>query len=212
MRLEQRDEQILCMLARKVRLITIPQLAASFWTNTNAGQAQVRRRLCRLASAGLVVKRRVLARPLPQLTRSIVTWQPGEPAPAFGPIAWKLQNRWKCGPRITTIIMASRRTANLFGGRARGRLKHSFQVTHDLGVTAMYLHLLQSQPDQAAQWIGEDLLSPFRRRTMLPDAVLADHPAERPRLALEFGGAYDKRRLVRFHRHCQRQALPYEVW
>ena len=29
---------------------------------------------------------------------------------------------------------------------------------------------------------------------------------------IEFGGAYSKRKLAEFHRHCATRGLPYEIW
>ena len=34
----------------------------------------------------------------------------------------------------------------------------------------------------------------------------------RPKLVLEFGGAYDKRRVEDFHADCAKRRLPYELW
>jgi hypothetical protein len=46
----------------------------------------------------------------------------------------------------------------------------------------------------------------------LPDAVLAETPAARPRLVLEFGGAYNTARVRDFHHDCAARRLPYEIW
>ena len=100
----------------------------------------------------------------------------------------------------------------LNGGRLRGTIKRDFQATHDLGVSEVYLRLLETDADSAALWQGEDLISPLRRRQKLPDAVLAPSPAARPRLVLEFGGAYNADRVRGFHDDCAARRLPYEIW
>jgi hypothetical protein len=65
---------------------------------------------------------------------------------------------------------------------------------------------------EADNWIGEDILAPHRRGEKLPDAVLADGPGARPRLVLEFGGAYDATRVRHFHQSCLDEQLPYQLW
>lgn len=76
----------------------------------------------------------------------------------------------------------------------------------------MYLQFCRSRPADAKRWIGEDLLAASRRGEKLPDAVLASAPEARPELVLEFGGAYDARRIELFHEDCAEQQLPYELW
>ena len=56
------------------------------------------------------------------------------------------------------------------------------------------------------------MLAPHRRGQKLPDAVIARGAELRPELVLEFGGAYDKARLVDFHADSEERKLPYEIW
>jgi hypothetical protein len=210
--LKPRDEEILRTVSLKVRLLSFAQLAEMWWSLTETGKANARERLQRLVKASLLRRLRVQARPLPKLERPVLAWKPTEPEPDFGPAAWQLQKRWTVGPRQTTVYLATAKAANQFGGRLRGVLRRDFQATHDLGVSAMYLHLLQNDPAAAKEWIGEDVLSPLRRGEKLPDAVLARAPDCRPRQVLEFGGAYDVFRLRRFHDDCESRNLPYQVW
>jgi hypothetical protein len=76
----------------------------------------------------------------------------------------------------------------------------------------MFLAVRRDRPALIKKWIGEDRLAPHRVGEKLPDAVVADSPEELPKLVLEFGGAYDKARLERFHLDCEERGLPYEVW
>ena len=145
MLLASRDEEILHTLARKVRLFTLDQLVGHWWTPSPSGTANARKRLRQMLDAGLLDRHRVNARPLPTLSEPVVTWSSGEPVPDFGAVAWQLQNRWEKPPVATTVYLATRRTANLYGGKNRGRLKHPHQATHDLGVSAVYLSLLKKR-------------------------------------------------------------------
>lgn len=212
MQLVSRDDDILRTLALKVRLLTLDQVAAGWWGPTEAGLAGARRRLARLAAAGLVRRLRVPVRPLPPLEAPVVAWHPGAPAPDFDAASWCLQSRWSDGPRLATVVLATRFGANQYGGRLRGELRRGLQATHDLGVAAVYLRLRASNPEAADAWIGEDVLAPHRRGEKLPDAVLAGGAGQRPRLVLEFGGAYDAARVADFHEDCAERQLPYELW
>ena len=213
MKLEPRDTQILLALALKVRLLSLAQIAEVWWNPTDTGRTVARRRLVKLSDSGFLKRLRIHARPLPELTTAVLAWDPGQPAPNHGAVAWQLQSRWSAaGPKLTTVYIATRKTANLYGGRLRGTIKHTFQVTHDLGVAQMYLRLLETDSEAAADWQGEDLISPLRRRQKIPDAVLAETPGQRPRLVLEFGGAYDIHRVRGFHKDCAAKSLPYQIW
>lgn len=211
MLIASRDEQVLHTLARKVRLFSLSQLAAQWWSATPSGVANARKRLRQLLDAGYLEVHRVTARPLPAIEQPLLGWRPGEPLPDFGAVAWKLQARWTEAARPVTVYLASNRSANLFGGRNRGGLKHPHQATHDLGVAAVYLRLLATDPQAADDWLGEDVIGGGQFGGKIPDAVLADDQAG-TRLALEFGGAYKADRIRTFHHCCARRGLPYEVW
>jgi hypothetical protein len=210
--LQTRDDEILCALSLKVRLFSLEQLASTWWSEGDAGKDTARRRLDRLVRAGLLHRFRVTIRPLPVLDRPVASWAPGRECPELPEIAWTLQSRWTTDTRQAVVYIASRRCANQFGGRRRGELKHDYQATHDLGVSAMYLRVCQSDPSAAEEWIGEDMLRRVLGHGKTPDAVLAVDPAAAIRLVLEFGGAYDLVRVREFHQYCSARELPYEIW
>lgn len=137
-------------------------------------------------------------------------WRPGTPPPHFGRLAHRLQSRWGEAIRSTNVCVATAKAVKVFGGHG-GSLKHPAQASHDIHVSAVYLELLSRSPDDAATWLSEAKLAPFRRHQKLPDAALGDAPTEL-RLVLEFGNGYDADRLRDFHVDCQERSLPYEVW
>ena len=208
-----RDEQLLAALCTRVRLFSLPQIAETWWAEAADPAPAARRRLAKLAAVDLVNVVRVAAAPLPPLDGPVVTWAPGEPTPDCGAAAHRLRTRWRdAGPRATDVYTAGKSAAGVYGGAAAGKLKTGYQATHDLGVSEMYLRLVRESPADAARWVGEDRLAPHYRGGKLPDAALTDRPDARPKLVLEFGGAYDKRRVAAFHRFCADRRLPYEVW
>ena len=208
-----RDQEILRTLALKVRMLSLDQLVQTWWKATATGKANARRRLAALVANKLVRLAHVQARPLPELSAPVSAWKPGQSEPHFGAIAWQLQSRWRWPPRRTSVYVATQKTANQYGGRLRGTIRHDLQVTHDLGVAQVYLQLLSTNPKAAKQWVGEDVLRLTHRREKLPDAVIASPSVGSDiRLVIEFGGAYNARRVQRFHNHCAAQHLPYELW
>lgn len=207
--LTDRDRQLLQTLVEKVRLLGLRQIAEHWW---NDEMANARRRLRRLASAGLVTRITVQARPLPQLLGPIATWKPGTAAPEFGPVAHQLQSRWRKRPvRASTAYIATQHASQLFGGTARGELKHALQATHGLGVAAVWLRLHDQAPEWADAWRGEDLLAHTRRGEKLPDAFVVSAAGDVV-CVVEFGGSYDTRRVREFHEDCADRGLPYQIW
>jgi hypothetical protein len=212
MRFSPRDEAILHALSRKVRLLSLAQIARHWWSHVKAPEDAARRRLRELELAGWIVCVQPQARRLPPIIAPVVGWSPKQQAPDFSDIAQRLQCRWQ-GETVRVRAYVLGPTADRhFGVSRRGRLKYDFQATHDLGVSEMYLNLLGQRPADAERWLGEDELAPYRQHEKLPDAVLADSPQARPELVLEFGGAYDARRVQQFHEDCAEQLLPYEIW
>lgn len=204
-----RDRELLQALAQKVRLFSQRQLADHFW---NGELANARRRLKRLDKAGLVTKVTVQARSLPALDAPLASWRPDEPAPDFGAIAYRCQQRWQSrAVRPTSAWIITEAGARAFGGVARGELRHATQATHDLGVSAVWLRLRQVAPQWATAWRGEDVMAETRLGQKLPDGFIVD---ETGRIAwiIEFAGAYDAERVRAVHQDCVDRQLPYQLW
>jgi hypothetical protein len=212
MRISQRDEAILRALCRKIRLLSLEQIARHWWPDVKHPQQSALRRLRELVRAGWMVSIQPQARGLPPIKSPVVCWNPGQPDPAFDAVAKQLMTRWTTETCRVQAFVLGPAADRYFGVSRRGRLKYDFQATHDLGVSEVFLNLLDQRPALAERWIGEDELAPFRQHEKLPDAVVADGPLARPELVLEFGGAYDVRRVAQFHEDCATQMLPYEIW
>lgn len=210
--LAPRDLDILDALNAKVRILSLAQLAAAWWTPTPTGRKNAAKRLAALVEAKLLRREIVLARPLLALESPEYAWFPGERPTAFGPLSWRLQARWSGHPHRTAVYLAAPRALALLGGAAPGAIKNLCQVTHDLHVGVIYLTYRRRWPVDAARWHGEDAVARDRRqRETLPDALLVSAAGE-PYRAVEFGGSYSRARLATFHHYCGERGLPYEIW
>jgi hypothetical protein len=204
-----RTEALLRALCLAVRLFSLRQISRQWWRDD---KANARKALRGLEANELVSQRAVLSRTLPILEAPVATWSPGERAPDFGPIAYRLKRRWQGrAPLRTRVFVATARAIDLFGARSAGRLKNPLQAQHDLALAEVYLWFLNHRPELAAAWVGEDQIPHKRRREKLPDAYIMS-PARRPLRLIEQGGGYDKRRVRAFHRYAASQNLPYELW
>jgi hypothetical protein len=211
-RLTKRDTEVLAMLCGSVRMASLNQIARASWGTSKHHVAACRRRLLRLNKHGMLAATRAVILDVTILQQPLITWQPGERMPNLPGVAWSLHRRWSSGYRSATIYYPTTAAARRFGGGRSGRIKRPFQVAHDIGVTEMYLAVRRQRPRVLSLWIGEDRLAPYRRRQKLPDAILATSPTAKPLLILEFGGRYDKRRLIAFHEDAAKRGIPYEIW
>lgn len=211
--LTERSRAILLALSNKVRFFTLDQLARGWWPSTASGRRAARTTLAQLTALGYLAERCLPAHPEIPLDGPIHQWQPGVDTPDFGSLAYCLQSRWT--QSLTTVVLyhATRKTAARFGGFG-GRLRFPLQATHDLHVSQIYLHFREYDTTAAQDWISEEVLSSTlrpKRGDKLPDAVLAGADG-RMRLVIEFGGAYDRKRVEKLHRYCDRQGVPYQLW
>jgi len=209
--MQARQDEIVSTLTHKLRLLTLGQIARTWWAETSRPEENARRSLAQVVACGLLRRIRVNARPELLLRSPVVRWSPSDPEPPFGRVAYRLQTRWNEAPMPTEIYSATTKAGKVFGGAVGGRLKAPLQASHDLHVSALYLRLRNDDPVAAEAWIAEDRLAPFRRHEKLPDAVLGSGPAD-IRLVLEFGAGYDKARVRAFHDDCAERGLPYELW
>lgn len=208
-----RTLELLDVLARRVRLLTLRQLAEllSDVSKTTPSPRDVRRWVQRLSGQGLIQVVSLIARLPAPSELPVIVWSPGESKPDFGRAAYRLQRRWKQPPRDLTCVAATARTHHLYGTRSKG-LTHPLQASHDLGLSGVYLHFRTLAPGFARAWFGEDALPiTARRGARRPDAALCG-PDGRLLLAVEFGGAYPPDRLRSFHAACARSDTPYQVW
>ncbi len=207
-RLGRRDLVLLEALALRVRLVGQRQIAETLWSSH---LANARRRLSCLTQDGLLERQIIPARPLPDLTEPVVRWQPGQPPPHFDAVAFQLQSRWRYRAlRPTVVYFPTPQTIAYFGGPDRPPPKVT-QITHDLGVTAMWLRFHLHSPELAAHWMGEDVLAESRVGQKVPDAALLNSHGE-PEMLVEFGGAYGASRVSDFHADAAARDLPYQIW
>ena len=169
------DEQILHALTHCVRMFTIEQLATTWWQHLKQPQQAARRWATKFQR-----RRDILIEPthavtkFPAIKKAVICWDPGNPDPDFKAISEHLQERWKklpSGP--AKIILATRRAGSRLGGHG-GKHNHRDQVTHDLRLSQVYLHVLTTHPVVAKHWKGEECYRAEREGQKLPDAIIYD--------------------------------------
>ena len=207
--LTERLHDLLTASVQKVRGFSQRQAAERWWIGD---LANARRALRKLEDVDLLFSAEVLVRPILQLDGPIFKWKPGDKSPNCGQMAHLCQSRIRRIPvRMTRYFVATERAARLFGGRCRGKLTHPAQATHDLGVTAVWLHLSRICPEMATGWLGEDMLSHTRQGQKCPDAFIVDSHGTVSSV-VEFCGDYDRERIQSFHEDCVERGLPYQMW
>lgn len=211
-RLTDRETAIVSTLALKLRLLAAGQIARTWWPQTTTGVNRSKRVLKELTDSGWLGSALAPGRQLLRLEKPLICWRPGEPPPSFENLSKQAIGRLKALPlQKTRIYYASPRAVQALGGSSPGRLLGCDYVAHDLHVGELYLRLLAQEPEKAASWAGEDVFAAERKGQKLPDAMLRDEH-DKPKLVMEFIGAYSSARLAALHEDCACRGLPYEFW
>jgi hypothetical protein len=213
---------VLCVC---VRALTTDQAARLLGL---ADEANLRRLVRGLKAAGLLNAVTVWAKPVPDMTEPLVSYDPaagcllGKGLRATGlaqPTQWvpyvlnAAWARWAALPALPTpCLVATRKAGRLYGVRRDGAIRKHLQGSHDLAVSGCLLALLEAGRVRAEDWRGEDFVRfPLAGRT--PDAVIVRRPSEEPHRVEEVVGAdYTADKLLAVHRECQRRGLAYELW
>lgn len=209
LRVTGRDADLLSTLSLRVRILSHDQIVRTWW---QASSHSAQTRLGRLMHRGLLRERKAAAINIGERLLPLAVWSPGELTPDLGALSWSLKKRWSEPTQPTTVYFATAHCARLFAGVRLGRVPRAFHVSHDLGVAEMFLAIRRRRPHAVPLWIDEDRLAPFRRGEKLPDAILATALNAPPIIVLEWGGLYDKKRLLAFHRDCEERGVSYEIW
>lgn len=208
-RMTTKDRELLDALVHRIRVLSLPQVARTWWPAGRQNEAH--RRLQVLSKAGLVHLFRALSHPEIPMCRPAVSWRPNEPPPNFGAVSYRLKARWNRPPLSTLCVIATKKAGRSMGGSG-GRFPRESEQTHDLHMAAVFLLHRNSSPENTSYWKSEARILWERsgsKKEKLPDAIL-DLP-EGPRI-VEFGGAYSKQKLERFHDYCESIETAYEVW
>lgn len=205
------DFEIVETLALRVRLLTVPQIARTWWAASAHSRACARRAALGLQRRGLVRTITLVAHPELVLENPVISWNLGQGAPDFAAGARVVRTRWTASPEMVRVIIATAEAAHFFGGIARSDPRRSEQ-THELHMSTVFLVLAARSPELVPFWKPEGWLRrsrPSGPGVKLPDAMLRSPTGIR---VIEFGGAYSRQKLEAFHAFCADASLPYEVW
>jgi hypothetical protein len=194
----------------KVRVQTEQQIVATYWPVTPAGRKNGQRRLAYLAERGVLV-RHVLHVKQVTAVEPLYWWAPGEEEPDCSELSRESRRRWQLPALPTAVLVASARLRNVLGISHRSHVHALSQLSHDLGVSALFHHLRRTNAQIAARYLSEDELPPGGFQEAQPDAVLIDEGGA-PALALEFAADYDRDRFRRLHATLSARQLTYQIW
>jgi hypothetical protein len=203
------DLDIVETLTRRVRLLSIRQIARIWWPQAGSLRV-VRRRLRRVAQSGLLARAIVNVHPLLNLSQPLARWTPGGEVPDFQEVSLQARSRWQSASTPQEIFSATRLAANLYGSSA-GALPDLTHRDHDLLLGQVYVIYRKAGSAEVCDWVGEDALPKAGYRIKDPDAFLVDSDGNMTRV-IESAGRYSFRQVESFHEHCVEHGLPYELW
>jgi hypothetical protein len=189
------EVRVLECLANKIRAVTAEQVARLL-LQPGLAASRVVRFLAPLVEKDLLSRFDLAIKLPPRLAGPSWIHVPGDPFPDFDEQARWAQRRGEVEPTLTTIYVATPKGRNLFGGDMRGQVE-ACQLSHELGVTEMFLAVCGASPTLEEAWRPEDLLPPNGFQEVDYDAELHSSNGD-PIVALEYCGAsYDADRFER---------------
>lgn len=209
-RLSPRDRELLDTLVRRVRVLTLEQIARTWFAHTVTPRRHADIRLARLERAGLIYRDSMIAHPELLLDAPMAVWNPGDAPPALRRISRLAASRWFAPARTQKLVVASRMAGTWLGGRG-GRWPRPSELSHDISLAGVFLRLRAQQPELVMAWISEDLLgrAGFRGEDRRPDALIVTPEV---RMAVELAGVYRVQKLLDFHEFCEQHGLAYQIW
>ena len=209
--LTERDRDILDVLSHRLRVLSLPQIARTWWPKSTHGVADADRRVSVLETAGLLVSRGYMVHPELELTAPLASWRPGLSPPRFPAIAHAAARRWNEPIQTTRLVAVTLAAARALGGHG-GRLPRTSEASHDMHLAAVYLWMRYRLPTRTDSWRAEASLYERRRPSStgkIPDAMVRDGHS---RTAIEMVGSYPPEKLRAFHAYCAEHKLGYELW
>lgn len=197
------------VLTERVRVLTIPQIAATWWSETRWGRGRARAAMNSLADKGWLHVQDALSRPIQSYDAPLVAWRREDNCPDFTAVARSLHRRAMADAKPVKVVFATSRATTLFSSGRAPSVKLT-QMTHDLNVAEVFLHYLRKGLP-VDRWTSEDRLPldwPIKQR---PDALLRNEADEIDR-AVEYGGDYPVSRLTELHDGLSSVPLAYEIW
>ena len=207
--LTERDLEILHILTKKVHILSVSQVARTWWGQALHPIEATRSRLRVLESQTFVQTISFPVHPEVPLLHPLFTWLPGQPEPDFAALAYRAQARWTSPPIFERFVCATRKAAAHLGGFGGSR-PDANHATHDMHLANVFLFKRVNDPPCAQSWESEDTIRADRSGydDKLPDAIVT-HPFK---MAIDFVGKYPKTKLEAFHEYCEREGMGYELW
>ena len=205
-----RDRALLEALTKKVRVLTVAQIQRAWWgirKPRSKISSACRARLKELESRGLIETRSRFAQLEALPNRPLAAWQDGLPEPDFAEVSKVARRRFGTPPTTVTCLVATDQAGTLLMGKG-GDWPAESELSHDLLLAEVYLHMANVLPTRARSWVGEGLI-PRAQGKKVPDALVRDG---RHRTAVELVGKYTAEKLRAFHEHCVAERLAYELW
>jgi len=180
------DQAICEMLERHTPVLTVPQIARSWFSCTHEPLKVAGRFVRRLAKHGVVQIASEMLHPELDVSEPLLSWEPTmDESPDLGRVAWRAKARFSEAPTRTVV-------ARLAGKEPR----RTTALIHDVMLAGVFLDYLRQDASVAERWRSERDFSPSelpRFGNRLPDAVLREENHE---VLIDCIGSYDKRRLT----------------
>jgi len=197
--LSKTGERILLTLIRKVRVLSLQQIADGWFAGCVKNAKSETKSL--IDFGFLEDFQDLVGSPL-RTTAPLYSWTPTDlHEPDFEKLAYGCRSRWLGEPRNQTIFFATREAVVAMVGFTNGKAPPSMSIWHDHG------------DGRWRRWQGEDQLKfdgYCRGKTAIPDAAIRNRKNRLEDVIIEIGGQYQANRLSEFH--SDYQAYRYEIW
>ncbi len=210
-----RAELLLYVLCVCVRVLTRGQAMRLLGISD---EANFKRFVRDLVARGLVSQITVWAKPVPKMSEPLFRWSSNHTGEfidvtVFNDVIRRARARWAgVSAMPTACIVATRKAGILSGAKRTSALIKPLQATHDLAVTEVFTHLVETKQIQILDWIGEDATD-LRIGHKAVDALIIDRTEKSPRKAIEcVGGDYSKDKLLTIHHELAERLLCHEYW